>query len=98
MKNNSAYNRRILAASSAIMLLFFLDSCTKDEIFTSGMVNEFTLQSTANGASYEIKVGMPANYNPSAEKYAKNYVMNSGHMDSRNPNIIKGLTYYFLNR
>jgi len=75
MKNNSASNRRILAASSAIMLLFFLGSCTKDEIFTSGMVNEFTLQSTANGATYEIKVGLPANYNPSAEKYATIYVL-----------------------
>jgi len=31
-------------------------------------------------------------------KLEKNIENNTSHMDSRNPNIIKGLTYYFLNR
>lgn len=62
-----------LFASGAIMLLFSLNSCKK-EVFTSGVENEFSLQSTANGASYNIKVGLPANYNPS-EKYATIYVL-----------------------
>ena len=57
-----------LFASGAIMLLFSLSSCKK-EVFTSGVKNEFSLQSAANGASYNIKVGLPANYN-SSDKYA----------------------------
>ena len=31
-------------------------------------------------------------------KLAKNIEINTGHMDSKNPNIIKGLEYYFDNR
>jgi predicted alpha/beta superfamily hydrolase len=75
MKIKTALIIRIFAASSVIMLLFLLGSCTKDELFTSGVVNEFTLQSTANGATYDIRVGLPANYNPSVEKYATIYVL-----------------------
>ena len=63
-----------LFASSAIMLVFLLNSCTK-EVFNSGVKKEFTLQSVANGASYDIKVGLPANYNPLIEKYATIYVL-----------------------
>ena len=62
-----------LFASGAIMLLFSLSSCKK-EVFTSGVKNEFSLQSAANGASYNIKVGLPANYN-SSDKYATIYVL-----------------------
>ena len=62
-----------LFASGAIMLVFLLNSCEK-EVFTSGVKNEFTIQSAANGATYGIKVGLPANYNP-AEKYATIYVL-----------------------
>ena len=63
-----------LFATSAIMLTFLLNSCKK-EVFNSGITKEFTLQSVANGASYDIKVGLPANYNPSIEKYATIYVL-----------------------
>jgi uncharacterized protein len=63
-----------LFATSAIMLVFLLNSCKK-EVFNSGITKEFTLQSVANGASYDIKVGLPANYNPSIEKYATIYVL-----------------------
>ena len=75
MKSKTAFIRRIFAASITVILLFLQGSCTKDEIFTSGSVNQFTLQSTANGATYEIKVALPANYNPSVEKYATIYVL-----------------------
>lgn len=75
MKSKTVLIRRLFAASSAIMLLFLLGSCTKDELFKSGVVKEFTLQSTANGATYDIKVGLPANYNSSGEKYATIYVL-----------------------
>lgn len=36
--------------------------------------------------------------NYSNTRLEKNIEKNTTHMDSRNPNIIKGLTYYFLNR
>ena len=62
-----------LFASGAIMLVLSLNSCEK-EVFNSGEKNEFTLQSVASGATYNIKVGLPADYNP-AEKYATIYVL-----------------------
>lgn len=72
MKIKTVLSKRLLA-SSAIMLVLFLNSCTK-EVFNSGEKREFTLHSVANGATYNIKVGLPANYNPS-EKYATIYVL-----------------------
>jgi uncharacterized protein len=75
MKSKSVSIKRTLAALSVTILLFTQGSCTKDELFRSGVVQEFSLQSTSNGATYAIKVGLPANYNPSAEKYATIYVL-----------------------
>ena len=93
MKYNTAFIRRIIIASTAIILMFLQGSSTKDKIFTSGPVNRFTLQSTANGSNHEIKAALPANYHSSAEIYATIYVLdckelvpNRGHLDSRNPN------------
>lgn len=57
------------------MLIFLVTSCTKDEVFNAGTVKTFILQSTSYDAAYEIKVGLPANYNPSGEKYATVYVL-----------------------
>lgn len=74
MGNKKTLIKRLLTATSVIALLY-LSSCTKDEVFNSGVIKEFTLQSTANGATYDIKVGLPANYNPSGEKYATIYVL-----------------------
>ena len=73
MKNKKILIKRLLAATGVIALLF-LSSCTKDEVFNSGVTREFTLQSAANGATYDIKVGLPVNHNPS-EKYATLYVL-----------------------
>lgn len=75
MKNKLVLIKQMLVVTSAMMLLFFVSSCTKDEVFKTGATKEFTLQSTANGASYDIRVGLPANYNPSGEKYAIIYVL-----------------------
>jgi uncharacterized protein len=63
-----------LFGSGAIILVFLLNSCTK-EVFHSGEKKEFTLQSAANGASYDIKVGLPADYNPLNGKYATIYLL-----------------------
>jgi uncharacterized protein len=74
MKSKTGLTKKLLTATAVIALIFLLGSCKK-ETFSSGATKEFTLQSVANGAFYEIKVGLPANYNPSAEKYASIYVL-----------------------
>lgn len=74
MKSKTVLIKKLFTATSVIALILFLSSCKK-EVFNSGETQTFTLQSTANGASYEIKVALPANYNTSAEKYATIYVL-----------------------
>ncbi|WP_301927208.1 alpha/beta hydrolase [Ferruginibacter sp.] len=74
MKNKAMLLKQIFASACAIMLLFLLGSCKK-ESFNSGATKEFILQSATNGASYQIKVGLPSNYNPVVEKYATIYVL-----------------------
>jgi len=74
MKSKFILSKQLFAATAAIMLLFLSASCKK-EVFNSGVTKEFTLQSVANGAAYDIKVGLPGNYNPSGEKYATIYVL-----------------------
>ncbi len=74
MEKVTGFSKRLFRVSSALMLLFFLNSCKK-EIFSTGVTKEFQLNSVANGATYTIKVGLPADYNPSAEKYATIFVL-----------------------
>lgn len=74
MKNGTVLIKKLVAITGVIMMISFLGSCKK-EVFNSGVTKEFTLQSVANGASYDIKVGLPSNYNPSIEKYATIYVL-----------------------
>lgn len=57
-----------------IILLLVFVSCKKEE-FNPDLVKEFSIQSTSNGAIYNIKVALPDNYNPSAQKYASIYVL-----------------------
>jgi predicted alpha/beta superfamily hydrolase len=73
MKSATACIKKLRVTASIFLLAFLLSSCTK-EAFTSGETKEFTLRSAANGATYEIKVGLPDNYNP-AGKYATVYVL-----------------------
>lgn len=73
MKTKNCLIKSIRSAAAFIMLLFLLSSCTK-ELFNSGVTKAFTLKSNANGASYQIQVGLPYNYNP-AEKYETIYVL-----------------------
>lgn len=74
MKSTTAVTKILSVIVISFMMVFLLGSCKK-EVFTSGTTKEFILQSVANGASYQIKVGLPANYDPSAEKYATIYVL-----------------------
>ena len=74
MKNKTALNGLPGITAIAIMLVTLLGSCKK-EVYNSGTTKEFTLRSDANGASYDIKVALPGNYNTSYEKYATIYVL-----------------------
>jgi len=73
-KNKSKMFKNIPTIAIAIMLLSFLGSCKK-EVFSPELTKEISIQSTANGATYDIKVGLPANYEPGVEKYATIYVL-----------------------
>jgi predicted alpha/beta superfamily hydrolase len=57
-----------------VFLVLLLGSCEK-EVFSPELTKEFTILSASNGASYNIKVGLPKNYNPDAQKYATMYVL-----------------------
>jgi uncharacterized protein len=57
-----------------ILLGILLASCKK-EGFSPDLTKEFSIQSTSNGAKYNIKVALPQNYNPSTQKYAAIYVL-----------------------
>lgn len=73
-KNNPMLSQSIRAIAVAIMCVSFLGSCKK-EAFSPELTKEFSIQSTANGATYDIKVGLPADYDPGVEKYATIYVL-----------------------
>jgi uncharacterized protein len=74
MKKVTVLSKRVFTISGVLILLFFLASCKK-EAFNSGFTKEFILQSSVGGASYNIKIGLPVNYNPSLETYASVYVL-----------------------
>ncbi len=57
-----------------ILLVLFLASCKK-EVFSPALTEEFSIQSTSNGAKYNIKVALPQDFNPETQKYAAIYVL-----------------------
>ena len=74
MKTKTRLLLNNIAALCTVMLLFTASSCKK-EVFTQGTVKSFSLQSVANGVTYDIKVALPSGYNPSAGKYATIYLL-----------------------
>lgn len=74
MKNYGVMLKRVGTIASVMMLFSLFSSCEK-EVFDPALTHEFAIRSTANGATYNIKVGLPANYNPGVEKYASIYVL-----------------------
>ena len=56
-----------------LLLILVLYSCKKEE-FNPTLTKEFSIQSVSNGATYNIKVALPDNYN-AAQKYATIYVL-----------------------
>jgi predicted alpha/beta superfamily hydrolase len=57
-----------------ILIVLIFASCKK-EVFSPDLTKEFSIQSTSNGATYNIKVALPQNYSPQTEKYAAIYVL-----------------------
>lgn len=57
------------------ILLIILSASCKKEVFSPALTEEFTIQSTSNGAKYNIKVALPQNYSPETQKYAAIYVL-----------------------
>ena len=74
MKNNAIWFKGVRAIIGVMMLVLLTDSCKK-ETFDPALTLEFSIQSNANGATYNIKVGLPGNYNLGVEKYASVYVL-----------------------
>lgn len=62
------------ALGCVVFFVLMLGSCEKEE-FDPLLTHEFTLQSSDNGAFYNIHVGLPADYNPGVEKYSSIYVL-----------------------
>ena len=69
MKNYKVMLKKIGTIASTMMLVFLFGSCQK-ETFDPALTQEFAILATANGATYNIKVGLPANFNASVKKYA----------------------------
>jgi uncharacterized protein len=57
-----------------ILLILLIASCKK-EGFNPELTKEFSIHSEANGATYDIKIGLPQNYHPETQKYAALYVL-----------------------
>ncbi len=74
MKKRAVIFKGMSVIAVAMMLVSLFGACKK-EAFDSALTREFEIQSTANGATYNIKVGLPADYNPEVEKYASVYVL-----------------------
>lgn len=73
MKNISLLIKRICVISIVLMTLF-LSACKK-VVFDLSLTKEFSIQAIASGANYNIKVGLPHNYNSTGEKYATIYIL-----------------------
>ncbi len=74
MKNNDVMFNAMRPLGCALVIGLMLGSCKKEE-FDPLLTHEFAIQSNANGAIYNIHVGLPANYNPGVEKYSSIYVL-----------------------
>lgn len=76
MKNYEVMLKTMGAIASAMILVFLFGSCTKKEMLDPALTQqEFAIKSNTNGATYKIKVGLPADYNPAVKKYAAMYVL-----------------------
>jgi hypothetical protein len=60
--------------STFILFIILFASCKKED-FSPALTKEFALFSASNGATYNIKVGLPQNYSPETQKYAAIYVL-----------------------
>lgn len=62
--------------ASMLILVFTFASCEKKELIDPALTQEeFAIQSNVNGATYNIKVGLPADYDLSVKRHASIYVL-----------------------
>ena len=57
----------------ALFAILTFASCTKEE-FDQDLTRNLSIQSVSNGATYNIKIGLPENYS-SSQKYATVYIL-----------------------
>lgn len=60
---------------TSLLLILFIVSCESIVEFNPELTKTFSLQSISNGATYDIKVGLPENYSPETQQYATIYVL-----------------------
>ena len=65
----------LMKSTTLILAIAVVFGACKKEVFDQGLTKEFSIQSASDGANYNIKVGLPAKYNSSTEKYATLYVL-----------------------
>lgn len=65
----------MLGLGIIVLLSFLLLQSCQVEDFNPALTKTFSLQSNANGATYEIKVGLPEDYFSANTKYATLYVL-----------------------
>jgi len=73
MKNQKTMSLYLGVIVGASILVSLMGSCTEEE-FNPTLTQEFSIQSVSNGATYQIRVALPINYN-AGEKYASIYVL-----------------------
>lgn len=65
----------MLGLGIIVVLSFLLLQSCQVEDFNPALTKEFSIQSNTNGATYQIKVGLPEDYFSGNEKYATLYVL-----------------------
>lgn len=65
----------MLGLGIIVSLSFLLLQSCHVEDFNPALTKEFSIQSNANGTTYQIKVGLPEDYFSANEKYATVYVL-----------------------
>ncbi len=64
----------LITLTFLILLMLFLPSCNEDSL-NPALVREFSLTSASNGATYQIKVVLPENFESSGKKRAAIYLL-----------------------
>jgi predicted alpha/beta superfamily hydrolase len=67
--------KNLILTLIGLSMILMLTSCKEEPNVDPAMVANLSIASGVNGATYDIKVALPANYSTSSEKYAVIYVL-----------------------